>query len=721
MRHVVQVQARQRWLIAALCATALTPVAAQAQAQSAGYNSSQASSVEEVVVTAQKRSQPLQDVPLAVSAVTENELRQMGGAELRDVSAAIPGLEVQSNRAGENLTTVRGVAEIGGGAPSVGVYIDEIPISTFSGEQVNLKTFDVERLEVLRGPQGTLYGEGSLGGTIRIVTNKPDAAGFAGAVSATGSSTSRGGANGEVNAMVNLPVVTDKIALRAVGMWSDQSGWIDNPLLGQEGINSETSFTGRLSARVTPTDNLTIDGTYIHQEVKSDGPNQGDEDYQHFAGTAEPRDDTFDLYNLTINYHTPIAVLTSATGYFDRDSLSHNDFTSIAPLLSFLFGAPINAAGISRPNNQKIFTQEVRLVSVDTDPVAWTVGAFYKHDDLLIGNSAFTEPSLPVSIFDLSVDEKSTQKAVFGEADWAVTGKLHAVAGVRYFDEDRTTNSTIAGLLPLVLAGVPANSLEVHSSVSKVTPKFSVYYKAAPGVLLYATASGGFRAGGINPYAFLFPGAPQAFEPETLWNYEAGAKTSWLNDRLILNAAAFHIKWDNVIVNAVTGNPLFAYSVNAGQAHSNGAEVELTAIPVPGLQLRLTGDYTDAVIDEAAPGVAATPGAKLPFTPQFKVFASAQYSFPLTTALSGRVRLDAAHTGKTYSAIDNSPAGVNHAYDTFNARIGLNSDRWEVTAFVNNLGNTRGELSFTGVDIAGLPESALIRPRTVGINLAAHF
>ena len=704
-------------LLGLLAAASALPLVGVAHAQEA---KDQATVGEVIVVTAQKRAQPLQDAPLAVTALTERALDQMGGSELSDFAAAVPGLELQSNRAGETRTSIRGISEIGGGAPSVGVYVDEIPLSTFTAEGVNLKTFDVERLEILRGPQGTLYGEGSLGGTIRIITNKPNSLDFSARADLTGSQTERGGFNSEANLMVNAPLVDGKAAVRATIMWRDTPGWINNPTLGLYEINDERSFTGRLAARITPTDRFTVDGVYIRQEVESGGPSSGDSQYRHSAGTVESRDDNFDLWNLTGTYRFDFGTLTSATGYFKRDSFSSNDFTPIAPLLSFLFATPISTARITRPNDQEVFTQEVRLVSDGDGPLAWTVGVFYKRDQLVIANSAVTSPVLPVSVYELNVDETVRQGAVFGELDYRFTPKLHGVLGLRYFSEDRDIKSTIGGLLPLVLSGASANNLPVSSSVNKTTAKLSIYYQANDRILFYGTASSGFRAGGINPNAFLFAGAPTSFGPETLWNYELGAKTSWYDNRLVLNVAVYDIQWDDVIVNANSGDPLFSYSVNAGAAHSRGVELEVVATPVRGLELSFAGNYTDAEIDSVSPigatSPAANPGAKLPFVPAYKVHGGVQYSFPVMGSLTGRLRADMSHTAKTYSAIDNGAAGVNDDYTKVDLRASLMGDRWELTAFVVNVGNVRGELAATGPG-----ESLLIEPRTMGLTLKTRW
>jgi iron complex outermembrane receptor protein len=708
--------------LALLLAGAAIPIATPVFAQSAaGGAPGPQSAVAEVIITATKRSAPLQKVPIAVSALTGATLTKMGASDFADVAGAVPGLSFENDRAGENRTYIRGITEVAGGAPSVGVYVDDIPVTTFSGEQINLKTFDLQRVEVLRGPQGTLYGEGSEGGTIRIVTNKPDATAFGGEVYALGSSTDRGGFNDEVDGALNVPLVKDKLALRATALWSDYDGWITNPVIGRDHYNKNTDFTGRATLRFTPDANTTIDASYMHQDARSAGLSDGDANYRDYAGTPEPRNDVFDIYSLTASHNFGFATLTSATGYFTRDSLSHNDFTSIAPLLSFFFGAPIDTADIVRPNKQKITTEELRLVSNGAGPLAWTLGAFYKHDNLDISNDTQTQPALPVTLFTLDVNDTSDQYAVFGEADYALTSSLHLIGGLRYFDQTRDTTSAVDGLLPLILAGAGFNGQHQSASNSQITPKVTLNYNVSDDALVYATYSAGFRAGDINPYAFLFPGAPNSFGPEQLTNYEIGAKTSWLDRRLVLNADIFRIDWRHVIINSAAPNALFGYAVNGGDAHSQGAEIEVTAVPFAGLTLTFSGAYTEAMIDKvstAGAGVLAAPGATLPFAPKYKLFGSAEYDFPVFAGdWQGRVRGDVSYVGANYSAVSDAASTVNAAYTTVNLRAGVSRDRLDLMLFANNVGNVRGEL----VSLDANNESTLIRPRTVGVSIDKHF
>lgn len=700
------------WLGAVLAAG----VCVQAQAQTVETSDR----VETVVVTAEKRAEPLQNVPIAVTALTGEKLTEMGGSDLADFAGAIPGLSFQNDRAGENSTTIRGISEIGGTAPSVGVYIDEIPVTAVTGEQVNLKAFDVDRIEVLRGPQGTLYGEGSEGGTIRVVTNHPDASGFEAALRATGSSTDHGGWNDELDGMVNIPLIDNELAIRVVGLTSDYDGWTTNPDIAAKHYNKNESSTFRAEARFTPDSKWTVDLSYIHQYSQSDGPSTSDRDYVYAVPTAEPRNDRYDIYNLTIARDLGFATFTSATGYFERNSFSHNDFSSEAPLASFIFGVPINTVAITRPNDQKTFTEEARLVSNPGGPLEWTLGGFYEHNNLFIANSTITNPA-ESGVFNLSVGDISKQYAAFGEATYALTDRLKLTGGLRYFEQDRDTNSSVSGLVPLLFTGVSFNNLTQSAKASDVTSKISLSYDITDSALVYATASSGFRAGDINPYAFMFPGAPTSFGPEKLWNYEVGAKTSWFDDRLVANGDLFYIDWSDVIVDASAPNPLFGYSFNAGKAHSEGAELELTAIPVTGLELSLAESYTQAKIDSVNPGAAAVPGESLPFVPKFKTSLGAQYTFPLFgDGYDGRVRADLFSTSKTYSLVSNVPSSVTKGYTQLNLRAGVVAGSWDLMAFVDNVTGTKGELS-ASLSEAGTDQWVFIRPRTVGLTLNKHF
>jgi outer membrane receptor protein involved in Fe transport len=675
--------------------------------------------VETVVVTAEKRAEPLQNVPIAVTALTGQTLSEMGGSDLADFAGAVPGLSFQNDRAGENSTTIRGISEIGGTAPSVGVYIDEIPVTAVTGEQINLKSFDVDRIEILRGPQGTLYGEGSEGGTIRVVTNKPDASAFDAAIRASGSDTDGGGANEELDGMINVPLVDNTLALRVVGLWSDYDGWTTDPAVDARHYNKNSSYTLRGALRYTPDSKWTIDLSYIHQYSNSDGPSTSDLDYVYDVPTREPRNDKLDIYSLTIAHDFDFATLTSATGYFERNSFSHNDFSDEAPLVGAIYGTPINTVAITRPNDQKTFTEELRLVSNGQGPFQWTLGGFYENSDLFIANSTITSPAVP-DVFNLSVGDRSIQYAAFGEGTYAITDKLHLTVGARYFEQDRNTNASVSGLIPLLFTGVSFSGLQQKADVSHVTEKVSLSYNVTDAALVYATASSGFRAGDINPYAFMFPGSPTSFGPESLWNYELGAKTSWFNDRLVANGDLFYIDWSDVIVDAATLNPLFGYSFNAGKAHSKGAELELTAIPVTGLELTLAETYTESQIDSVNPGAAATVGSTLPFVPKFKTSLGAQYTFPLFADYDGRLRADFFNTSSTYSFISNAPSTVSRSYSQLNLRAGIVAGDWDLMAFADNVGNTKGELS-ASVGETGADQWVFIRPRTIGLTLNKHF
>ena len=258
------------------------------------------------------------------------------------------------------------------------------------------------------------------------------------------------------------------------------------------------------------------------------------------------------------------------------------------------------------------------------------------------------------------------------------------------------------------------------SSEEKFTPKFSLFYDVTPDAMVYATVSSGFRAGGINPQAFLFAGAPTSYGPESLWNYELGAKTRWLDGLMTVNMAAYYIDWNDVIINAFTGDPLFGFSVNGGAAHSVGVELEVDAQVTDRLNFRLAGNYTNSEIDETfdvgSTLLTAAAGAKLPLVPNFKINAAAQYVYPLSTHLDLKTRVDVAYIDDSYSDIANTPLLENDSYVSLNARMGLEHDNWTLYLFGNNLADARGEMITTSTG-----ESALITPRTYGVGLRLSY
>ncbi|MBV1900449.1 MAG: TonB-dependent receptor plug domain-containing protein, partial [Kordiimonadaceae bacterium] len=380
--------------------------------------------LDEIIVTALRREQRLQDVPLSLTALSGDQMAALGIDDFQDFAARVPGFNIHGRSSVENSITLRGISPMGGSAAPVAVYIDDMPISGIQQNgQPSIKTFDVSRIEILRGPQGTLYGEGSLGGTIKVIMNKPDVTGFAAKVDATLSSTANGGTNGAVNLMVNLPLVEDKIAMRGILQYRDTSGFIDAPNLGLENVNREQLLNGRVSLRMLASDKLTFDMTAIFQDIDLDGRNSSyintaTDPAGTVAGTYDERETSISLiepgtanftqYNFTATYNAENYQIVASTSYYDRDTEINRDLAGLLPAANSIFQTnlgggfnpflttitSVDGVGNLRESDEKIFTQEVRFSYDGIEGVNIQLGVFYKDRENFISDRGFSTPDV---------------------------------------------------------------------------------------------------------------------------------------------------------------------------------------------------------------------------------------------------------------------------------------------------------------------------------------
>ncbi len=674
-------------------------------------------SFEEIIVTAQKRDERLQDVPLSISALTMIQIENMGAASFTDYARAVPGLSFIDRGPGRNAITIRGIttgAEQGKQA-LVGIYFDEMPVSAPSF-QPDLNLFDIERVEVLRGPQGTLYGAGSMGGAIKLIAAKPHMTEFAAKADATLATTRHGDESVRFNAMVNAPIVEDKVAVRVVGYYRNEGGYIDNVGLGKKDVNDEETYGGRLSVRFTPNEKLTITANVFFQDTEVGGTQEGDLSLGRLLqsrAVGEIREDDFRQYNLTVNYDLGWAELVSSSTYFDRD------FREIRDISSFFGGAA--AVWLDNSIPIETFSQEARLASTGDGPFKWLVGVFYtdQRDDLgqLAAHDGLFGLPPSVVLLDNLIENKMEQIAFFGEATYDLTSRLHATVGLRWFDVDQSFASATSGL---IAGGDSTDSGD--ASQNKANPKFLLSYDATDDAMFYAQAAQGFRIGGANKTNPINPSTgtldPSEYKADTLWNYELGVKTSWLNNRLTINAALYYIDWKDIQI-TIFRDDGFSYIGNAAKARSKGGELEITARPVDGLNISAAVGYTDAKLQKDAPGLGGLKGDRIPLVPRFTFSSSARYSFALTDALGGFAQFDYQHVGKSYNAFSQGSPDLQRSYDLGHARVGVNMEQWEMSLFVNNLWDERADLF---VDtLLGDTRANVNRPRTIGVNLKANF
>jgi iron complex outermembrane receptor protein len=747
----------------ALLATAVSIVGiAPAMAQDLGG---------EIVVTALKRDTRLQDTPLAISAVTGASLEKAGTTSFTELTQNTPSLRIVDNGPGNRRVILRGI--VGAGEPTVGMYYDESPVagsvgttSDAAGSTPDFRIFDVERAEVLRGPQGTLYGSGSMGGTVRIIYEKPKADRVEGAM-AMGVSAVEGGAPGaSVDGMINLPLVNDVLALRVVGGFQQFAGFVDNSYYGTKNINDGYSYSGRALLRFTPTDRLTLDlGAYL-TKVSTDSSRWILETGEKYTTNGRAESGNYDknrIYSGTLRYDFDTVSLTAVSTYFDRDRIVMNDVSdnfngrAQASLCGrYLLGNAastcsddqldayltetnaILTSSLYQPQSVRSWTNEVRLSSTSDGPFGWTVGGFLEdrkstvRSTLLAGDPA-TGDMLPfVSdniYYDRTVFDRQKQKALFAELSYTFFDKLTATGGVRWFDYDKTVGG-IVDKGQMHYSSVAAPFVESSTKEDGFVYKANLSYEFSRDLMIYAQAAQGFRPGGVNQ-AIGLAAALAAYSSDSLWNYEIGVKSQPIRG-VYLNVTGYQIDWDNMQVSGrTTGDSgVFGLISNVGAARVRGMELELTATPYRGFNLNVNAGYTDAKLSEDQVSdvvvAAGRKGDRLTYVPKWNVSGSADYTWDFSETLEGTVRLDGAYVGSSYSTLaasDQYRRKVD-SYALFNARVGVQAPDgdWSAQLFVNNLFNaTAITTKSASGNQSGLTLTYSAPPRTYGLNFTKRF
>lgn len=677
----------------------------------------------EIVVTAQRRSERLQDVPIAVSALGGDALQQQGARDIQDIARSVPGLVFTPGAFGKGGSPViRGVASQVGAA-TVGLYIDDTPVQVrpgqFSGNP-SPQLFDIDRVEVLRGPQGTLFGASSMGGTIRYIMKQPSFSEFSGNVRAEVATQSDGAPNYEVGAAFGGPL-SETIAFRASAFHRRDGGYVDRidrttGNVAEPGVNSIDTTALRLAVEFRPAEGLRIQPSIFYQKSTRDDLaffNPALEGIRQDFVTPQTGRDRFVMPSLMTEYEFGRVTLTSVTSYFDRRDAQRSDYSFLIPNLVFV---PLSGGAVGEvlpgfenyiaygdnPVSQKVFTQEVRLASDESGPFRWIVGGFYRHSkeatDQRIVDQTFdpaaqalfgltanqvlgmigAPPLLPGDVIFQS-DSTTTEKqlAVFGEASYEILPALTLTAGVRISKSELSLEQNNDG--PFAGGAV---TITGKQKSTPITPKLSLSYKANSDFLLYASAQRGFRVGGVNQAVpsnlcaadidALGGNAPETtYGSDSLWNYEAGVKSQFADRRITFNAAAYRINWKNIQQNLTLPGCGFAYTDNLGSAQINGVEIEAGARPFEGLSINASVAYTDATFDgdvfsapnpvTGDPTVLALDGDRLPEVPRWTYSVSAEYRAPLDDMFDFYVRGDHQFVGDRFRTLPAGRAGYTPA------------------------------------------------------------
>jgi outer membrane receptor protein involved in Fe transport len=759
--------------------------------------------LQEVVVSAETYTSTAQSTPISISAVTGAELQSRGITSLEAVARDVPGLSMRSSGPDQSEFEARGIASNGGNSPTVGFYLGDIPLSPPAMGQIGKvvidpNLYDLDRIEVLRGPQGTLYGASSMGGTIKLIPHAPAFNSISGSADATLSHTDGGRANGSVDGMFNYST-SDYWAVRGVLSDTYRSGWISrtvlNPfpadVLAPDGppytrgnvlaapvqniipdVNTEREVSGRLEVLIQPSDKLHINLLALGQSTKLGGYDEFDlppgAAYQtHFQpyDLAEGVHDQVSVFSATVEADLGFADLTSATGYFSRRPWQLQDASEATSwtLESFLV-SPAEMAAVGMPTyiDTPIYeaepehevSEEVRLNSKGSSTLHWVTGLFYSklNSSFVEGQNApyiaqlsqFLTPPMdnPAGLtFGINNRYQISQKAAFADASWLFLPTFKVEGGLRWFRYDTSAYNNEWGYFFTPQAAPLANPPGNFSSASGVIPRVDLAWLPNRNLTTYLSASKGFRPGGANmtiPLTACPSGGPASFDPDTVWDYEAGEKALLADSRVRLNADVYYIKWSKVQQTALLSCGT-QYVTNAGEGRSYGPEIDLAARITDSWTFFAAGTWTQA--DITSPNInylssLANSGYSFPTcaiggscssipilnVPKETASAAIEYTRPVGDKTL-TARLDGTYTGSSWDeafSVIQLPG-----YGMANFRIGLNAARWSGTLFVTNLTNkvpwvSANNTSFS-FNIGPLSRISTLQPLTIGTQWSYNF
>lgn len=727
------VSARRRGLSAAAGLLGLG-VAGAATAQT----STSLSVLEEIVVTAQKFEQKLSETPLSVTAISASNLEALAATQFRDFAGTVPGLTFTTSGVGSTQVNLRGITTGNNISPTVGIYVDEVPYGSStpfaSGAQLALDVglFDVSRIEILRGPQGTLYGASTMGGLLKYVSVLPDVSEFGATARAGVVSTEGGGVGYDAAAAINAPLADDKAAIRVSGFYTHDDGYIDNLALGRDDVNQSNVYGGRADLLVKPADRLSLRLAAFAQNIERDGtaaadfgfasgkPIDGDLDQRRLR--AEPFEQEFRLVSGTLDYEFENAALTAISSYQTVRSHAITDVSAFfVPALAGS-GIVLGSIEVEKENETDKFTQEVRLSGVGT-LLDWSIGGFYTDEDSnqfqTLNSSLPNGAVFPVNLLTVNLPSTYQEYAGFGTLTWHLTQKLDLSGGLRYAHNSQDFEQIGSG--PLVFS-VPKRS----ETDSIVTYQATIRYLASETFMPYLRYATGYRPGGPNAVINDLSGQPLAdptFIADKLRSYEGGIKASSADRRFSVDAAVYFIEWDDLQINAVRNG--LGVVDNAAAAQSKGAELTLTFAPTRQLTLVGAFGYTDAELSEDAPDLGGVDGDRLPDTPEFTGSLSGDYSFDLAgrDAFFGTTVRHVTDRVSSYDASAGSPQYDLPEYTTVDLRTGLQLGAARLQFYVKNAFDERGKLSATTAfsALGGPVWVSLVQPRTVGFNLITEF
>ena len=711
--------------------------------------------LQEVVVTAQKRSEALLSTAAPVTAVQAGDLALQEANKIADYAATVPGLNLITSQPGQSVVIMRGVnTGFGASIPATtATYLDEVPYgSSTASAYGSIATLDLDpstlkSIEVLRGPQGTLYGASSLGGLIKYVTRPPGLDDYSGRVEVDGNSVDGGGQGYGYRAMLDGPLVKDKLGITVSAFNRLDPGYIDDPHRHEKNVNSSKADGGRVALLWQPTDNFSAELSALVQDSYTPSTSMVDLNanmvpiygkYQQVRYGNENWDFRNRQYSLTAIYDLGWADITSVSSYATRKATwDIDESVKFGPLISS--PAFLNIPNLGLFDNVTLdnykTTQEVRLSSPDGQRLEWLGGLFFTHEHS-IKPEALQQPislatDLPVpqafvpgGVYTDILHDSYTEYAGYADLTYHITPDFKILGGVRFSDDLERAVTPYSGLLN----GPPAVSIgDSHSE--PVTFLVSPSYNIDDRDMVYARIASGFRPGGPTGVLSnqLVAGAPMTYRPDSLLNYEVGYKASFPAQRMTIDVSAFDIEWSNIQVLTVING--FNVTGNGANARSDGLEFAWTWKPITGLSLSANGAYTDAHLTADAPGIGGKSGDALPNVPKFAANLGADYNFPIDSDVGGFVGGNVQYQGNRYADfVKGLPAGTSRFsmpdYETVNLHAGVTRGGLNIEAYAKNLSNSYAYSRIVSEVANGYGPplgAALIQPRTFGISISDDF
>jgi iron complex outermembrane recepter protein len=671
----------------------------------------------EIVVTAQRREERLLEVPISLTAFTSKDIENRGITSLAEIQTSVPGLRIVDIGPGSQRIQLRGISQYLG-LPTVGNYIDEFSVNNEGASgSAEIRLLDIERVEVLRGPQPALYGEGSMGGTIRYVTASPDLNEFGANLVGELSSVKDGGTGYRAEGILNIPISTEVAGLRIAGAHERLPGWVDGAL--GKNANDQEITTARAKLLLQPVPALTISLLGLYHESMQDVKNYSKVDRttdQIVPSTAQQK---YYLSNLIASYDFGSVTLLSSTGYLNQDSRSVDDSVKF---YNQLFGAPLVQTAITDSiGDFTRWAQEFRLASNGDGPLSYLIGASYsdaRSTGAIFGTGTTNVPGLPASalglVFTQISQSKSEVKALFGSVSYDLTDRVTIDVGGRYFKDRRSIRSALS-----FTGAAPALPAARSGSFESFNPRVNVSYDTGGDGIIYANAAKGFRSGGFNSLA---PNIPPTFGPEKLWSYEIGTRQSLIRNQLFVEAAIYYNDYKGIQATIIQNGAQLGGTRNAGNADGFGADLTFRVQPIRALSISGTVGWNDVRYNTLSPD--RFPGDPLDLVPTWTWSTSIDYSPRFNERMGLIFHADAGFsdeaqiTLRNFAAFGLDPIEQSESRAVVNARLGVSFASLDIYAFANNLFD---ENRIVNPAFGAFFEEIRTRPRTLGLGMRGRF